>query len=190
MRKSCLLLPVLLCLFSPIAAHAQAAIYADAEITNYGYSSPVDGNFTYAPGTGHYSVYDDGGGVSGGFVYLVHSNSRLKVGADLRGMYSPGDRGGAGGFGALRIAFVPREHSAVPYFQIGGGVLTTTYASSQSNPSSGRGRATSGAAEFDIGLDVRTGSRFTIKAIEIGGYTGSNVEHASIGAGIAYSLSK
>jgi hypothetical protein len=190
MRKTCLFLPIFFVALWPIALHAQAAIYASAEITNYGYSSSVDGNFAYAPGTGHFSYYDDGGGISGGFVYLVRSDSRLKVGADVRGMYSPGSRGGAGGFGALRIAFVPREHAAIPYFQIGGGLLTTTYASSQANPSGGRGRVTSGAAELDVGLDVRTGSRFTIKAIELGGYAGSNVGHASIGAGLSYSLTK
>lgn len=173
---------------SLLAAAAQTSVYASVELTQYGYSSPVEGNFTYAPGTGHYSNYSDGGGVSGGVVYLFPSASRLKAGIDLRGMYSPGSHGGAGSFGSLRIAFVPRQNPLLPYFQIGGGLLTTTYTSAASNPLSGRGRVTSGAADFDFGLEVRANSRFTIKAIEMGGFAGSNVSHASLGMGVSCGL--
>jgi hypothetical protein len=174
---------IFIALLSSLAASAQTSVYASAELTQYGYSSPVSGNFTYAPGTGHYSNYSDGGGVSGGGVYLFPSSSRLKAGIDLRGMYSPGSRGGAGSFGSLRIAFVPRQNPLLPYFQIGGGFLTTTYASAASSPMSGRGRVTSGAADFDFGLDVRANSRLAIKAI-----AGSNVSHASLGVGVSYRL--
>lgn len=170
------------------AASAQTSVYASAELTNYGYTSPVDGNFTYVPGTGHYSVYRDGGGISGGAVHLFSSDSRFKVGVDFRGMYGPGSRGGAGGFSSVRLALIPHRNPLLPYVQVGGGFLTTMYASAESNPTGGRGRVTSGAAGFALGLDIRTTSRFTIKAIELDGFAGSNVGHASIGVGVSYTL--
>jgi hypothetical protein len=169
------------------AASAQTSVYASAELTNYGYSSTANGTLNYSPGTGSYSYYADGAGISGGAFYLFPSESRLKAGVDLRGMYSPGSRGGAGSFGSLRVEFVPHENPLRPYFEIGGGFLTTVYASAASNPFGGRGRITSGAADIDFGLDVRTSSRLAIKA-ELGGFSGTNVGHASLGVGLSYTL--
>jgi len=174
-------------LFSYVAS-AQTSVYVGADLTDYGYSSQANNNFNYSPDTGHYSIYSDGGGVSGGAVYLFSSASRLKAGVDLRGMYSPGSRGGAGSFASLRIQFVPHQSSLRPYFDIGGGFLTTVYESAASNSGNGRGRITGGAVDLNFGLEIRTSPRVALKAIEIGGFSGPDVAHASIGVGLSYSL--
>jgi hypothetical protein len=185
-------LRLLSCVFTAFlfshAASAQTSVYASAELTNYGYSSQINGNFSYSPGTGHTSFYSDGAGISGGAVYLFSSASRLKAGVDLRGMYSPGSRGGAGSFASLRVQFVPQQSPLRPYFDIGGGFLTTVYADSASSQTGGRGRVTGGAADLNFGLEIRATPRISIKAIELGGFAGPDVAHASLGVGVSYRL--
>jgi hypothetical protein len=192
-------LSVLLCAFLVAATsrlHAQTIVYANADITQYGFSSSASGNGSYQPGTNNYSYYKVGGGLSGGAIQYFPSSSRLKAGVDLRGVYSPGKRGGAGGFAALRIAFIPHRNVFSPYFEIGGGVLSTTVynvtsvTSGSSNVSitEQSERIHSGAADFDLGLNIRVAPRFAIRALEISGYAGSNVALSTVGFGVAYQL--
>jgi hypothetical protein len=154
------------------SVHAQMSVYGGIDLTNYGFASGNTGTFSYSPGSGKFSYYSDGVGFDAGATHLFSSRSRLKAGVDLRAMYSPGSRGGAGGFGSLRVAFVPNRNPLSPYFQLGGGILTTTYPSGGSGQ---RNRATDGAVDFAFGENVHTRSRLSIRAIELGGYAGSNV---------------
>jgi hypothetical protein len=167
-------------------AKAQTSVYASLDATQYGFSSGNTGTFSYSPGSGTYSYYKAGVGFEGSATYLFPSRSRLKAGIDLRGMDSPGTRGGAGGFGALRIAFVPNRNPVSPYFQIGGGVLSTTVVSS--SPGFPRVRINGGALDLNFGLNIRVNSNFAVRALEIGGLAGSNVAFSSIGAGVIYML--
>jgi hypothetical protein len=166
-------------------AHAQTSLYASADITQYDYSSQVAGNVNDLPGSGSTNK-TTGAGVSGGVVQFFANRSRLKAAIDVRGMYSPGVRGGAGGFGALRIAFVPHRNPCSPYFELGGGVLTTTYPKLQSNYTVEQQRLTGGASVFNAGLILRPRSRIAIRAIEIGGFAGSKIGLASVGFGVIY----
>jgi hypothetical protein len=172
--------------FLSFSAKAQTSIYGGVDATQYAYSSGNSGTGSYDPGTGKYTADKVGVGFDGGATYLFPSRSRLKAGIDGRGTYSPGARGGAAGFGALRIAFVPQRNPWSPYFQIGGGVLSTTVVSNTiPNP---RIRINSGAAVFDFGVDIRVNSRFAVRAIELDGMAGSNVLLSSFGAGVVYTL--
>jgi hypothetical protein len=187
-----LLAPTLL--FVAPLAKAQLSLYGSINATKYGYATTAPGTGTYEPGTGTYSFYKDTFGLEGGGTYLFHTASRLKAGVDLRDIYSPGVLGGDAGFASLRIAFVPRTHALSPYFQLGGGFITMQYPSSCVSSlsgtfcSSGRNRLTSGAADFLFGLNIRTHSPWSIRAIEFGGYAGTNVQLSSVGAGVVYTF--
>jgi uncharacterized protein YqfA (UPF0365 family) len=47
---------------------------------------------------------------------------------------------------------------------------------------------TGGAADLVFGLNVRAGTRWTVRAIEFGGYGGAHVVLSTVGAGIIYTL--
>lgn len=178
---------IVVCFFlSSIGSNAQTSVYASVDATRYGFASGNTGTFSYSPGSGTFSYYKIGVGFEGGATYLFPSRSRLKAGIDLRGMDSPGASGGAGGFGSLRIAFLPNRKPLSPYFQIGGGVLSTTVVNTV--PGVPRTRISSGALDLDFGLNIRVNSRFSVRAIEIGGYAGSNLALGSYGAGVIYAL--
>jgi hypothetical protein len=70
----------LLCL-SGTAAHAQTSIFASATLTDYGFPPP-NSTVVYSKG--------NGGGATAGAFYNFHKNSRLTLGIDGRGSYSPG----------------------------------------------------------------------------------------------------
>jgi hypothetical protein len=168
-------------LFSAISSQAQTSVYVSVDATQYGFASSNSGTGTYSPGSNTFSYNKVGVGFEGGATYLFPSRSRLKAGIDLRGTGSPGSRGGAGGFASLRIAFVPNRNSLSPYFQIGGGVLSTEV-------NGGHTHVNSGAIDFDFGLNVRVNPSFSIRALEIGGNAGSNVTLGSYGVGVIYML--
>jgi hypothetical protein len=84
-----------------------------------------------------------------------------------------------------------------PYFQIGGGVVTTTvknYVVVNGNtftvvPSQ---RFTNGAAEVDFGLDIRLTEHFDLRALDYGAAAGgsstTDVGMAFLGGGVVYHL--
>jgi hypothetical protein len=186
-RRRCVL-SLLAAIFTAFSCsgRAQTSVYAAVDATQYAYSSGNSGTGSYEPGTGKYTADKVGVGFDGGATYLFPSQSRLKAGIDGRGMYSPGVRGGAGGFGAFRVVFLPRRNPWSPYFQIGGGVLSTTVLSGAIGRP--RIRVSGGTANFDFGVNVRVNSRIAVRAIEFDGIAGSNVLLSSIGAGVIYTL--
>jgi hypothetical protein len=186
-RLSCASLSLAFFFAFSFSAKGQTSIYGGVDATQYAYSSGNSGTGSYEPGTGKYTADKVGVGFEGGATYLFPSQSRLKAGIDGRGIYSPGTRGGAGGFASFRVAFVPHQNPLSPYFQIGGGVLSTTVLSN--TPPFPRVRISGGAVNFDLGLTVRVNPRIAVRAIELDGIAGSNVLLSSFGAGVIYNLS-
>ena len=148
---------ILILLITQRPAQAQTSIYFAPALTAYGYASGNSTNFK-----------SDSGGFIAGMFYNFPIDSRLTAGIDARASYSFGPRGGNFETAALRIAFVPEEVRLRPFFQIGGGVV-----SSSPDPASLPGtarpvRRTNGAAELSFGLDIRLTESFDLRAIEIG----------------------
>jgi len=157
-------------LFPKQNASAQStSIYGSIGLVNYDVGSFVKS--------------DTGGLICGGF-YNFPIKSRLTAGIDVRGSFGLGSGGGAFGGAALRIGFVPERAPLRPYFQLGGGVVTTTLHNGESV------RHTSGGAEFAGGLDVRLNDSFDLRAVELGAIAGGNQSAGSafLDAGIVYHL--
>jgi hypothetical protein len=134
--------------------------------------------------------------IAGGF-YDFPSDSRLKAGIDLRTVLSPGTMGGDFTGVALRVAFVPHKFVLRPYFQIGGGVVTTTvnnYVVVNGNSFTvvPKQRFTNGGVEFDFGLDVRLSEHFDLRIPDYGaaagGSSSTNAAMAFFGVGVVYHL--
>jgi hypothetical protein len=64
-------------------------------------------------------------GFPGGGFYNFPIQSRLTAGIDGRMSYGLGTRGGVSVTGALRVGFVPKVNPLRPYFQLGGGVVSS-----------------------------------------------------------------
>jgi hypothetical protein len=173
---------VLFLLFLAPLANAQLAVYGTVMLTNYGYSHSSNG-FLY---------YNDTGGLGAGATYLFESQSRLKAGLDFRVAGSPGADGGENGAASLRIAFVPRQNRLRPYFQLGGGFVSTTYPvyyNTQGNPIARQTQRISGpVAAFAVGLDIRVNSSFDIRLPELASDASGKVASASFGAGVVYHI--
>ncbi len=180
--RSLQLASAVLFLFAAPLAKAQLAVYGTVMLTNYGYSYNSN-DFLY---------YKDSAGFGGGATYLFESQSRLKAGLDFRAAGSPGERGGENGAASLRIAFVPRQNRLRPYFQLGGGFVSTTYpvySNAQGNPIPRQVQRISGpVAAFAVGLDIRVNSSFDIRLPELASDASGKVASASFGAGVVYHL--
>jgi hypothetical protein len=103
-----------------LAARAQVSAYGSAALTNYTFFNNHDS-----------AAKSDTGGIIGGAFYNFPIHSRLTAGIDARGSYGFGDRGGTFAAAALRIGFVPERVALRPYFQIGGGLVSSTFTNRQ-----------------------------------------------------------
>jgi hypothetical protein len=180
---------LLACLcYSP--ALAQTSVYGAVTLTDYGFYD-YDGSGLDFKGAA--------GGLTGGVFYDFPIKSRLHAGIDARGSDSFGSKGGFYATASLRIAFVPTRVRLRPYFELGGGVVSSTY-DNYFDVSNGfttttvelQGRSTNGAAILLFGLDVRVNSSFDIRAIEYGAAAGgsspNDVGVSILDAGIVYHL--
>jgi hypothetical protein len=145
------------------AAHAQVSTYASTALTNY---TLFNNNSSAAK--------SDTAGIIAGAFYNFPIHSRLTAGIDARGSYGFGDRGGAFAAAALRIGFVPERVVLRPYFQLGAGVVGSTFTTRQITGPATQGltpqptRFTSGGVEFAAGLDIRLSHSFDLRALELG----------------------
>jgi len=162
------------------ALRAQTSVYGAVGLTDFGISN--SGGSTIGFGS-------DSAGLIGGGFYNFATPGRLTAGVDARATYSPGSHGGDAVLGALRISFIPRENPLRPYFQIGGGVVSTSYRNTvYSNGAiiTESARQTGGALELLFGLDIRVNHSFDIRAIEYGAAAGSKAGYGFLDAGVVY----
>jgi hypothetical protein len=96
---------------------------------------------------------------------------------------------------ASHRSVLPSCRGLTRFLQIGGGFITLHYPNSICveniegvSCTYSRDRLTGGAADFLFGLNIRTSSAWSIRAIEFGGYAGPNVELSTIGAGVIYTF--
>jgi hypothetical protein len=172
-----------------LSARAQVSAYGSAALTNYIF---VNNNASTAK--------SDTGGLIGGAFYNFPIHSRLTAGIDARGSYGFGDRGGTSAAVALRIGFVPDRVALRPYFQLGGGVVSSTFTTQQITGPALQGlttqpaRFTSGGIEFAAGLDIRLSKSFDLRAFEIGAIAPTRSTGAAasawLDAGVVYHFPK
>ena len=177
----CLALAVLL--FASSIGHAQIAAYGMATLNAYGASN---GSTISLKST-------TGGPTLGGF-YNFPIQSRLTAGIDVRTTFSPGDNGGNFTGVAFRMGFVPTKVRLRPYFQLGGGVVSTTvpvYVNPVFNVYAPTNqRHTSGALQLALGLDIRLTDHWDYRVLDYGAAAGgSSSGSAGVGwasAGVVY----
>ena len=158
----------LLPLFAP-SAEAQVSVYGMAGLSGYGFSYQGDS----------YSFKDDTASFGGGAFYNFPVHSRVTVGIDGRVLYGPASYGGTTADAALRVGFVPTHIRLRPYFEIGGGVVSSVI-----SPGYAPQRITNGAAEFLGGLDIRLTDSVDLRAVEWGAAAGvSNNNNTTSGVG-------
>jgi hypothetical protein len=163
----------LLCVFTLIvptqAASAQASAYGAVGFENFCTNS-----------SSQTSCKSDTVGLIGGGFYNFPIQSRVTVGIDGRVSYGPGTRGGTSATAAMRVGFVPNRNPLRPYFQLGGGVVTSAgHDPRQAN------RHTSGALQLAFGLDLRLTNSIDWRVAELGGAAGAG-SAANPAAGTAY----
>jgi hypothetical protein len=162
----------LLCLLSVVGfsprASAQLSVYGAGAVADYGVQPVNSSTFSFKSGAP--------GFVIGGF-YNFPIASRVTVGFDLRLADNPGEKGGTASAIAFRIGFVPHQVPLRPYFEIGGGVISTSTNTELVNDLVRAGTYTNGAAVIAFGLDLRVTHSIDIRALDIGseasGSTGS-----------------
>ena len=144
------LLPAWLLLFVPTHnAFAQTSIYGSVALVDYVLQNDNSS-----------AAKSDTAGFIGGVFYNFPIQSRLTAGVDARVSYGVGPRGGALATAALRIGFVPERVVLRPYFDLGGGVVTSTFNNGQitgpvtAGLSAQPTRVTSGGMDFAGGLDI------------------------------------
>jgi hypothetical protein len=184
----------LLCLFALFAptqsSQAQVSVYGTAALTDFGLFKSSSSAFK-----------SDSGGFVAGMFYNFPIDSRLTVGIDGRGSYSFGPRGGTSAAASFRIGFVPERVVLRPYFQIGGGVVSSTFNTGQITGSVTQGltsqptRFTSGVLELAVGLDIRLTNSFDLRAFELGAAASGSASSTNVGSGfldggIVYHFSK
>lgn len=162
-------------LFCAAPARAQWSAYAAATLTDYGYS-------VSSSGIGYKGL---SGGITGGGFYNFPIQSRVTVGADFRGEYSPGSKGGEFFSADLRIAFVPTHNPLRPFLGIGGGVASTPHAANVYYGSTAQ-RTTGGGLQLDFGLDIRLTQRLDYRVLDYGGIGGVNVGTGFVSTGLVY----
>jgi hypothetical protein len=159
------------------AANAQISVYGTAMLTNFG---------LYNSSSPHISFKGDTVGFGGGAFYNFPIQSRLTAGIDARASYSPGTKGGTSAAASLRIGFVPHEVRLRPYFQIGGGFVSTdgyTFGMVGSQLYAYKNRTTNGAVEIVGGLDVRLTDQVDVRAIEYGAAASGTSSSTRAGVG-------
>jgi hypothetical protein len=166
----------LLTLFAS-AAKAQVSAYTIVGLSRYGFSYQGDSSYK-----------DDTTSFGGGAFYNFPIHSRLTAGIDGRVLYGPASYGGTTSDVALRIGFVPTRVRLRPYFEIGGGVVSSVF-----DPGTPQ-RITNGAAEFLGGLDIRLTDSVDLRAVEWGAAAGvsNNQRTSAVGflvAGFVYHFS-
>jgi hypothetical protein len=166
----------LLCL-APVAACAQASVYGAIALTSYGASNTNGSTF--------YDKSGSAGFVVGGF-YNFPIQSRLTAGLDLHLTNSPGGKGGTAGALTFRVGFVPQQVPLRPYFEIGGGMVSTSTNTELVNDGIKAGTYTNGAAIIAAGLDIRITPSIDIRAIELGAEAGGNSGVGFADAGVVY----
>jgi hypothetical protein len=165
---------------SPLA-RAQVSVYGTGAVAGYSVKPDTSSTFSFksnAPGF-----------VVGGF-YNFPIDSRVTVGVDLRLAESPGSKGGTAGAAALRIGVVPHHVPLRPYFEIGGGVISTSTNAELVNDQVRAGTYTNGAAMLAFGLDVRVTHSLDIRVLDLGAEAGGSTTngataHGSAGAAYA-----
>jgi hypothetical protein len=150
-------------------ARAQTSVYGTVAATNFCLNSSSYTN----------CKSDTLGFLAGGF-YNFPIQSRLTAGIDGRVSYGLGTRGGVSATSAVRIGFVPNHNPLRPYFQLGGGVVS----SAGGDPLQAK-RKTSGALQLALGLDIRLTGSIDLRALEIGGAAGGG-SSSNPGAGTSY----
>lgn len=180
MKSLRLLLPVLFCFFLSLPfCEAQASVYGNVGITDYGYSV-VNTSFTVNRARPGFAV--------GGY-YDFPIQSRLTAGIDVRGGYTPGAIGGDKFLVAVRFGFIPNVSRLEPYLQVGGGLF-------QAKIPVGAGivggqTVTSGGIDLALGLDFRITPSFDYRVLEVESGAGAGVKNAgsaSISTGLVYHL--
>ena len=149
-------------------AKTQVSVYGTVALTNFGF---------YDNGSSGVSFKGDTGGIGGGMFLNFPIQSRLSAGVDARALYSPGSKGGTSAAALLRIGFVPRRVRLRPYFEIGGGVVSSTDYSLFTD------RVTNGAAEFLGGLDIRLNDSVDLRAVEYGAAAAGSTSETRSGFG-------
>ncbi len=172
-------------------AHAQTSVYGSAALTDFVFFR-----------ANHNAAKSDTAGLIGGVFYNFPIDSRLTAGIDARATYGIGPRGGTSVLAALRIGFVPHRVILRPYFQIGGGVVSSTVNDNQITGPVTAGlttqntRFTSGALQLTAGLDIRLTDSLDLRAFELGAAApGSSSSSTTVGtafldAGLVYHLHK
>lgn len=172
-------------------AQAQTSVYGTAGLVNYGFTSTSSNDVTFK---------GDTGGVGGGAFHNFPIQSRVTVGLDGRVGYTPGYKGGFFAGAALRVGFVPQRVPLRPFFQLGGGLVHSSYNETIYLGSSGlastygvaKQSVTSGAAQVVFGLDIRLNDHYDLRAPEIGAQAGGgNGRRAAVSflnLGVVYHL--
>ncbi len=169
MTRLCLLafsLGITLTLFGS-AAEAQVSAYCMVGLSRYAFNYQGDTSFK-----------DDTASFGGGAFYNFPIHSRLTAGIDGRVLYGPASYGGTTADVALRVGFVPTRVRLRPYFEIGGGVVSSVL-----SPGYAPQRITNGAAEFLGGLDIRLTDRVDLRAVEWGAAAGVSNNDTTSGVG-------
>jgi hypothetical protein len=155
-----------LTLFAP-TAEAQVSVYVMGGLSRYGFTYQGDTTFK-----------DDTASFGGGAFYNFPIHSRLTAGIDGRVLYGPASYGGTTADAALRIGFVPTRIRLRPYFEIGGGLVSSVL-----SPGYEPERITNGAAEFLGGLDIRLTDSVDLRAVEWGAAAGFSNDNTTSGVG-------
>ena len=176
LRSAIYLFVLFALLTSTQTVHAQGSVYGAVAATN----------FCLNNGSNTSCKSDTLGFIGGGF-YNFPIQSRLTAGIDGRMSYGLGTRGGVSATAAVRIGFVPIRNPLRPYFQLGGGVV-----SSAGNDPLQLKRKTSAVLQLALGLDIRLTNSIDLRALELGAAAGGgssvnpSAGTAYIDAGIVY----
>lgn len=149
--------------------HAQTSVYGAVASTDFCLNG---GSVT--------SCKSDTLGFLGGGFYNFAIQSRFTAGIDARVSYGLGTRGGESVTGAFRVGFVPKRNPLRPYFELGGGVVS----SAGGDPLQAK-RKTNGVVQFAGGLDIRLTHSIDLRAVELGAAAGGGLGTNS-SAGTAY----
>src|ERR1019366_10712650 len=99
---------------------------------------------------------------------------------------SPGIKGGTASALAFRIGFVPNVVRLRTYFEIGGGVVSTSTNAELVNDGVPAGTYTGGAAMIAFGLDIRITNRIDFRLLDIGSEANSSNGMAYANSGIVF----
>ena len=164
-------------LLLPLAARSQVSAYGAAAVTEFAVTPVNSSNLSFKSGTPGFIV--------GGF-YDFPIDSRLTAGLDLRLAESPGAKGGTSAALALRVGFVPHKVRLRPYFELGGGLLSTSTNAELVNDGVRAGTYNNGALALIFGLDVRVTRSIDIRALEIGDEASNVSGTGYLDAGVVY----